>query len=268
MRHCFKLYDVVRVDHFRGFDAFYAIPADADTAVNGRWLMGPGISLFNRIKTELGDVPIIAEDLGYLTPSVIDLLEDTGYPGMKVIQFAFDPYSPNEYLPHNHKENCVVYTGTHDNDTTRGWYASLRDDEKAFICEYIPGNLKPEYVEEDIAGYMIKMAFASVAKLAVIPMQDFLNLGSEARLNMPSSLGTNWKWRMKAGATTNRLAKKIARLNFIYGRTGKFPTEIPDFEVEEEEEPEVPEEQDTPADETTETTELKEVSATNENSDR
>ncbi|MBR4726216.1 MAG: 4-alpha-glucanotransferase [Lachnospiraceae bacterium] len=223
MRHCFKLYDVVRVDHFRGFDAFYAIPADADTAVNGRWLMGPGISLFNKIKTELGNVPIIAEDLGYLTPSVIDLLKDTGYPGMKVLQFAFDPYSPNEYLPHNHTENCVVYTGTHDNDTTRGWYASLRDDEKAFICEYIPGDLEEDLISE----YIIKMAFGSVAKLAVIPMQDYLNLGSEARINMPSSLGTNWKWRMKAGAASNRLARRIARLNFVYGRTGEFPSELP-----------------------------------------
>lgn len=313
MRHCFKLYDVVRVDHFRGFDAFYAIPAGAETAVNGRWLMGPGISLFRKIKAELGDVPIIAEDLGFLTPSVIELLKDTGFPGMKVMQFAFDPYHPNEYLPHNHSENCVVYTGTHDNDTTRGWYESLRDDEKAFVHEYMPGypdvaalqasvdkkykeclsqccpssdkaccegldssgkaggegldssgkaggegsgtpgnascegSGKPDnscyegsagtgkvfsenaeagktpsiedLIAENIAWDMIKLTFSSVARLAVIPMQDFLNLGSEARINMPSSLGTNWKWRMKAGVTTHELAARIARLNFIYGRT-------------------------------------------------
>ncbi|MBO4416205.1 MAG: 4-alpha-glucanotransferase [Lachnospiraceae bacterium] len=284
MRHCYKLYDVVRVDHFRGFDAFYAIPADADTAINGRWLMGPGISLFRKIKAELGDVPIIAEDLGFLTPSVIDLLKDTGFPGMKVMQFAFDPYHPNEYLPHNHSENCVVYTGTHDNDTTKGWYTSLRDDEKAFVLEYMAGDFKTpgdndtdkkadkqqteaqkieaeqtgthqdsaqqstqpcpaccdqavpvenasgcadaaedapavDVITENIAWNMIKLTFSSVAKLAVIPMQDFLNLGSEARINMPSSLGTNWKWRMKAGAATHELAQRIARLNFIYGRT-------------------------------------------------
>ena len=305
MRHCFKLYDVVRVDHFRGFDAFYAIPFGAETAVNGRWLMGPGISLFNKIKRELGDVPIIAEDLGYLTPSVHDLLHDTGYPGMKVMQFAFDPYHPNEYLPHNHSENSVVYTGTHDNDTTRGWYQSLKDDEKAFVKEYMAGDtefliklaeseisslacmakeaetgdsssaevnddktctgtqnpaFKPQDIAsaagnsrcaesvsgtdsaqggpecaqetfaekaekvfaENVAWNMIKLTLSSPAKLAVIPMQDYLNLGSEARINMPSSLGTNWKWRMLKGVATPALAAKIARLNFIYGRTDEY----------------------------------------------
>ena len=243
MRHCFKLYDVVRLDHFRGFDEFYAIPAGSETAVNGRWLKGPGIDLFKSIRQALGDVPIIAEDLGYLTPSVIKLLEDSGYPGMKVLQFAFDPYHPNEYLPHNHKENCVVYTGTHDNETTKGWFSSLRDDEKAFVLEYMPGQAfsvpkAPECslrtgthsencplpdISEGIAMNLIKLAFSSVAKLCIIPMQDYLNLGNEARLNMPSSLGKNWKWRMLEGAATHELAAKIARLNFIYGRTADFP---------------------------------------------
>ena len=228
MRHCFELYDVVRLDHFRGFDEFYAIPAGAETAVNGRWLKGPGLDLFNHIRQALGDVPIIAEDLGYLTPSVYKLLEDTGYPGMKVLQFAFDPYHPNEYLPHNHKENCVVYTGTHDNDTSRSWYETLRDDEKAFVREYMPGGVpdpgqSSEAFSETVAWNLIKLGFASVAKLTVIPMQDYLNLGNEARLNMPSSLGTNWKWRMRKGSATPELAARIARLNFIYSRTGNFP---------------------------------------------
>ncbi|MCR5685474.1 MAG: 4-alpha-glucanotransferase [Lachnospiraceae bacterium] len=219
LKHCFELYDVVRLDHFRGFDEFYAIPADAETAEHGRWLKGPGMSLFNRIRECLGDVPIIAEDLGFLTDSVRKLLHDTQFPGMKVVQFAFYPYDPSVYLPHFHSENCVVYTGTHDNDTTRGWYATLRDDEKAFINEYLPGKVD----EHTVSDCMIRVAFSSVARLAVIPMQDYLNLGSEARLNMPSSLGTNWEWRMLKGEASESLAARIKRLNFIYSRTGDFP---------------------------------------------
>ncbi|MCR5684359.1 MAG: 4-alpha-glucanotransferase [Lachnospiraceae bacterium] len=219
LKHCFELYDVVRLDHFRGFDEFYAIPAKDETAEHGEWRKGPGMALFNRIRECLGDVPIIAEDLGFLTDSVLKLLWDTQFPGMKVVQFAFDPYNPNAYLPHFHKENCVVYTGTHDNDTTKSWYSTLRDDEKAFISEYLPGKVD----EKTISDCLIRVAFSSVAKLCVIPMQDYLDLGSEARLNMPSSMGTNWKWRMKKGEASKELAARIARLNFIYSRTGHFP---------------------------------------------
>ncbi len=213
--HCFELYDVVRVDHFRGFDEFYAIPAGQTTARNGRWKKGPGMSLFNAIRESIGDRPIIAEDLGFLTDSVKQLLTDSGFPGMKVLQFAFYPYDPSIYLPHNHVENCVVYTGTHDNDTTRSWYESLRDDEKAYISEYLGcGKISAK----DAAWTMINTAFRSVAKLAVIPMQDFLNCGSEARLNAPSTFGSNWRWRITTKDCTPALAAKIARLNRIYQR--------------------------------------------------
>lgn len=213
--HSFELYDVVRVDHFRGFDEFYAIPAGEPTAKNGKWKKGPGMELFNAIKAELGDKPIIAEDLGFLTDSVKQLLKDSGFPGMKVLQFAFYPYDPSIYLPHNHIENCVVYTGTHDNDTTKGWYQSLRDDEKAYIAEYMGcGYINPN----DIAWMMIKTAFRSVADLCVVPMQDFLNCGSEARLNAPSTFGSNWRWRILDNECTPELAGRIARLNQLYQR--------------------------------------------------
>ena len=213
--HCYELYDVVRVDHFRGFDEYYSIPAKAETAQNGTWKKGPGIELFDTIKKKLGNRDIIAEDLGFLTDSVIKLLKKSGFPGMKVLQFAFDPHTPSIYLPHNHVENCVVYTGTHDNDTTRGWYKNLNDEEKRYIGEY----LGCAHVKEDeIAWVFIRAALRSPAKLAVIPMQDILNHGSEARLNAPSTFGENWKWRMVKGETTKELSEKLARCNWMYER--------------------------------------------------
>lgn len=213
--HSFELYDVVRIDHFRGFDEFYAIPAGESTAKNGKWKKGPGMLLFNAIKEALGDKPIIAEDLGFLTDSVREMLAESGFPGMKVLQFAFYPYDPSIYLPHNHIENCVVYTGTHDNDTTKGWFTSLRDDEKAYIAEYMGcGSINPN----DVSWMMIKAAFRSVANLCVVPMQDFLNCGSEARLNAPSTFGNNWRWRILDNECTPELAEKIARLNRLYQR--------------------------------------------------
>lgn len=214
----FELYDVVRVDHFRGFDEFYAIPAEDETAENGKWMKGPGISLFDAIREKLGDVPIIAEDLGFLTESVLKLLKDTGFPGMKVLQFAFNAYDPSSYLPHNYPENCVVYTGTHDNDTTRGWYRSISDADRNFANEYM-NNKNPEW--DRVSWDFIRLAFSSVARLAIIPMQDFLELGNEARINMPSTFGDNWKWRMRKGEYTDAMAERIARMNWMYGRLWK-----------------------------------------------
>ncbi len=213
--HCYELYDVVRVDHFRGFDEYYAIPAKDETAEHGKWKKGPGIELFNAIRKQLGEKHIIAEDLGFLTPTVIKLLHKSGFPGMKVLQFAFDPHTPSIYLPHNHIENCVVYTGTHDNDTSRGWFKSLGHEDRKYIGEYLGcGDIK----EEDAAWVIIRAALRSVAELAVIPMQDILNLGSEARLNAPSTFGDNWKWRMLKGEADNKLAEKLARCNWMYER--------------------------------------------------
>lgn len=213
--HCFYLYDIVRVDHFRGFDAYYSIPFGEETAVNGTWKKGPGLELFEVIKEKTGNPPIIAEDLGFLTDSVLKLLRDTGYPGMKVLEFAFHSYEINNYLPHTYGKNCVVYTGTHDNDTLVGWYEKLGEEDKRFAQEYI-GN---SHISEE-KGYwsFIRSALGSVADTAIIPMQDYLGLGSEARMNTPSTLGDNWKWRMEKGEFTGELAEKIKRLTWIYGR--------------------------------------------------
>lgn len=220
IRHCFKLYDVVRVDHFRGFDEFYAIPAGNKTAEIGEWRKGPGIDLFNTIKKELGDLPIIAEDLGFLTDSVYELLAATGYPGMKVLQFAFDSREPSNYLPHNYNENCIVYTGTHDNDTTKSWYAELPEEDRNYANEYL-GKYAPGW--DGISWDFIRLAFSSVAKMVIIPMQDYLCLGADARLNTPSTLGDNWKWRLTTEEYSDALALSIRRLNALYQRGDVLP---------------------------------------------
>ena len=212
---CFERYDIVRIDHFRAFDAYYSIPAGAKTAEHGEWKPGPGGELFEIMKTKLGDRQVIAEDLGFLTPSVMELVKRTGYPGMKVLQFAFDSREESDYLPHNYTANSVVYTGTHDNDTTLGWYRILEKGDKAFCKQYLHlvGCSESEAVWE-----LIRAAQASVSELAVIPMQDYLELGSKARINTPSTLGGNWSWRMKKGAFTRELAKKIRKQTALYGR--------------------------------------------------
>lgn len=213
---CFKLYDVVRLDHFRGFDEYYAIPAQDKDARNGKWKKGPGMDLFNSIRKKLGSVPIIAEDLGIITDSVRELLAESGYPGMKILQFAFDASGSSCYLPHFFENtNSVIYTGTHDNDTTRGWYRSLPDWDKKFIQDYF-GSWT--HSEEDITWDFIRLALMSISKLAIIPMQDFLLVGSEGRINTPATLGNNFKWRMKKGEFSEGLAEYINRLLFIYAR--------------------------------------------------
>lgn len=215
LKYCFKLYDVVRVDHFRGFDEYYAIPYGNETAEFGAWQKGPGIDLFHAVKNALGDVNIIAEDLGYLTDSVLKLLQDTGYPGMKVLQFAFDSREESDYLPHNYNKNCVVYTGTHDNDTILGWLDEMAPEDVAFAQKYM--NNKNSTAEE-IPWDFIRLAMASVADLAIIPVQDYLGLGTEARINKPSTLGYNWKWRLKPGQLQEDVLEKMYDMTKLYGR--------------------------------------------------
>lgn len=214
--HCFELYDVVRIDHFRGFDEYYAIPYGDPTAEYGHWEKGPGYELFQTMKKKLGNKAVIAEDLGFLTPSVIKLVKKTGYPGMKILQFAFDSREESDYLPHNYIPNSVVYTGTHDNDTTLNWYQTLCRRDKAFAKKYL--NIKSN---KEVTWEFIRAALASVSETAIIPMQDYLELGGEARINMPSTLGDNWKWRMVSGQTGDELAEKIYDMCKLYGRCRK-----------------------------------------------
>lgn len=215
MRHCLKLYDVIRIDHFRAFDEYYAIPYGDKTAEYGKWKKGPGIQLFKTLKKELGDMNVIAEDLGFLTPSVLKLVKDTGFPGMKVLQFAFDSREESDYLPHNYIKNSVVYTGTHDNDTVLGWYDTISKSDRKFADRYL-GNTGHE--GKDLVWDYIRLALASVSDTCIIPMQDYLALGHEARINMPSTLGGNWVWRMKKGAFTNMIAKEMNALTSLYYR--------------------------------------------------
>ena len=215
MRHCLKLYDVIRIDHFRAFDEYYAIPYGDKTAEFGKWKKGPGMQLFRAIRKELGDINVIAEDLGYITPSVRKLVNDCGFPGMKVLQFAFDPKNESDYLPHNYIRNCVVYTGTHDNDTLLGWYSSISKAERRFADRYL--NNAGHEGKELVWDY-IRLAIASTADTCIIPMQDYLALGSKGRINIPSTQGGNWVWRMKKGAFTLKLAKEINSLTSLYYR--------------------------------------------------
>lgn len=215
MKHSFTLYDMVRVDHFRGFDEYYAIPFGDPTAEHGSWKPGPGMAFFDKLKEQLGELPIIAEDLGYLTPSVLKLLEDTGYPGMKVLEFAFDSDQTNAYLPHNHRANCVVYTGTHDNQTLKAWFLECPEWVRNFAIEYLDLAGKDA---EAVQWTFIRVVLASVAQLAVIPLQDYLELGAEARINTPSTLGDNWKWRYREEMLTPKLAEKISKMAKLYDR--------------------------------------------------
>lgn len=209
-----KLYDVVRIDHFRGFDTFYAIPAENETAEHGEWKKGCGSDLFKQVKKELGDIKIIAEDLGFITESVRKMLDECGFPGMKMMQFGFDPNAQSEYLPCNFKSpNCVAYTGTHDSDTILGWYNSCGDYYKDYIRDYIGAN-----DAEDVNWKFIHTCFTSIADTAITQMQEVLSLGSEGRMNTPSTCGLNWRWRMKEGAATKKLAEKLLKETRLSGR--------------------------------------------------
>ncbi|MDO4304944.1 MAG: 4-alpha-glucanotransferase [Bacillota bacterium] len=211
--YCYKLYDMVRIDHFRGFDEYYNIPYGDKTAEFGKWEKGPGYDLFKTLKEELGNLPVIAEDLGFLTPSVIKLVKRTGYPGMKILQFAFDSREESDYLPHNYTSNSVVYTGTHDNDTTVSWYHTMNRRDRSFAKRYL--NIKGS---KEVEWEFIRAALASVSDMAIIPMQDYLGLGGEARINLPSTLGDNWKWRMIKGQAAPELAERIFKFCKLYGR--------------------------------------------------
>ena len=210
---CFELYDVLRIDHFRGFDEYYAIPYGDETAEFGQWQEGPGYDIFQVMGETLGKREVIAEDLGYLTPSVLRLVKKSGYPGMKVLLFAFGEDPENAYLPHNYEKNAVVYTGTHDNDTIEGWIQTAEKTEVAFAMRYLGVNNRSE-----LRPAMIRAALASVADTAVIPMQDYLGLDNAARMNLPSTLGENWKWRLLPEELTDELAEEMAGLTELYGR--------------------------------------------------
>jgi len=217
IQHSFKLYDEVRIDHFRGFDEYYAIPYGDKTAEFGTWIKGPGIDLFKTLNNKLGKLNIIAEDLGFLTASVLKLLKDSGYPGMKILQFAFDSREESDYIPHTYTKNCVVYTGTHDNDTIIGWLKSISKDDYNYALAYMGINeMKP-----DIHWDFIRLAMASVADNAIFPIQDYLGLGSEARINIPSTLGDNWRWRIHPNELTPDIISKISELTKMYGRFNK-----------------------------------------------
>ena len=203
-----KLYDVVRIDHFRGFDEFWSVPYGSENAINGKWLPAYGKELFQKSKEKLGNVNIIAEDLGIITDSVIKLKKDLGFPGMKVLQFAFDGNADNPYLPINYEKNCVAYTGTHDNDTLKGWYEKLNDKEKLYILKTLNINENNKNVD-DIIYELIKSIYNSKSNLCIVPLQDFLSLSSDARINTPSTLGNNWNWRLKSNMLTEELEKKI-----------------------------------------------------------
>lgn len=209
-----KLYDIVRIDHFRGFESFYAIPYGSETAENGEWRKGPGAELFKTVQKELGALNIIAEDLGFITEDVHEMLREVGYPGMKVLQFAFGEGGKSEHLPHNFgSSNCIAYTGTHDNETLRGWVNSASADTLKYAMAYF--NIKKK---KDIPKGMIRAAWGSVAEIAVAQMQDFLESDPSCRMNTPSTTGSNWQFRTKETDFTEKLSKKILKLNKMYNR--------------------------------------------------
>lgn len=208
-----KLIDVTRIDHFRGLQSYWEVPFGDKTAINGKWVKGPGMKLFDAINKELGRVDIIAEDLGFLTEEVIKLRERTGYPGMKVLQFAFDTREESDYLPHNYDKNCVAYTGTHDNDTACGWLKTADSADVEHAIKYLKLN-----GDEGYHWGFIRGVWSSVANLSIGQMQDFLGLDSTARMNIPSTIGINWKWRVKSEYLTNELAEKIYDMTKLYGR--------------------------------------------------
>jgi 4-alpha-glucanotransferase len=215
---CRRLYDVIRLDHFRGFDEYFAIPAGETTAKNGFWEKGPGMDLFGTLQKAFPDLKIIAEDLGYVTDTVRQLVKDTGYPNMKVLEFAFDSRDSTgrwEYMPYNYDRNCVVYTGTHDNETLAGWLDSILPEELAEVKEFFRVQTG---TREEITDAMIRAASASVADLCVIPLQDYLALDNSARINQPSTYGKNWKWRVDGKQLSSDLQERIRRIAKIYGR--------------------------------------------------
>ncbi|MBQ7132733.1 MAG: 4-alpha-glucanotransferase [Oscillospiraceae bacterium] len=225
LEHCFKLYDVVRIDHFRGFDEYYAIPNGDKNAKCGKWKKGPGIGLFDAVEKALGKKDIIAEDLGFVTDSVIQLVKDSGFANMKVLQFAFDSRDTGrsaDYLPHNYKENCVAYTGTHDNHTLAAWFEEISDEERKKVREYICDDYTPD---AEIHRALIASVMQSAATRCIIPMQDWLGLGDNARMNTPSTVGRNWKWRLVKNDISPKNCEIIRRMTEVYGRQNQYQGE-------------------------------------------
>ncbi len=214
MKHTFSYFDVLRIDHFRGLESFYAVPFGEKTARNGRWMQGPGSSIFDAFKRELGDVELIAEDLGLITDEVNALRRGAGLPGMRILQFAFTPWDQSTYLPHYHTTDTVIYTGTHDNNTMQGWFDTIGDEQRNFAIEY--GALTEH---EGYVWGMVRLMMGSVAELAVAQMQDFLHLGEWARMNTPSTVGNNWMWRAYPEYLYDEnMGRRLKRLTEIHGR--------------------------------------------------
>jgi 4-alpha-glucanotransferase len=213
IKESFKLFDILRIDHFRGFESYYAVKFSDSTAEFGSWIKGPGVKLFNKVKEVLGDVNIIAEDLGFLTEEVYEMLRVCGYPGMKILQFGFSDDGDSEYAPHNYTKNSIVYPGTHDNQTLKGWLNGLSEKDRNYYRSYLNINKEKDEVNSGIIE-----CFKSVAEVIIIPIQDYLNLGDEARFNIPSTLGDNWIWRINKRQLTDKLSERISGLVSIYRR--------------------------------------------------
>ncbi|MEA3545205.1 MAG: 4-alpha-glucanotransferase [Thermodesulfobacteriota bacterium] len=215
-----ELFDLLRVDHFRGFSACWGIPATESTAENGHWFEAPGEQLFTSLQQELGQLPIIAEDLGIITPDVEKLRDQFKFPGMKVLQFAFDSGADNPYLPHNHQLNSVIYTGTHDNNTTLGWWNSLDAAEKQRVREHLQRPCR------DMPWPLIETALSSIANLAIIPLQDILSLPATSRMNTPGTAKGNWQWRLQTEALSMKMTEKLKDMSYLYGRNLCIPAEM------------------------------------------
>ncbi len=218
MWYCFQLYDVVRIDHFRGFDEYYSIPFGAENAKDGHWEKGPGIDLFRCMEQRLGRHQVIAEDLGYVTDSVRKLVIESGFPGMKVLEFAFDSRdsgSANDYLPHNYIENSVAYTGTHDNETITGWFKSITKEERQMARDYLCDQHTPA---KELYKSFIALVMRSNSRMCIVPMQDYMGLDNRCRMNQPSTLGKNWKWRLVKGELSEELKEEILAVTKRYGR--------------------------------------------------
>lgn len=217
LQESFKVYDVVRIDHFRGFESYWEVPAGAENAIGGRWVKGPDYDLFKTVKEELGDLNIIAEDLGYMTQEVYDFREKTGFPGMKILEFAFDPHGDSQDMPHYAKNNSVMYTGTHDNDTVVGWYENEADEETRRFMELYTNKRE----DESVPAAMLRTVYSSVSFMAIATMQDLLGLGSQARMNTPSTLGQNWVWRMTETQLNQEVEDLLTYLTVTYRRSNE-----------------------------------------------
>lgn len=217
IRAVLKSVDIIRIDHFRGFAGYWEVPGRAKNAIKGRWVKGPGKKFFQAVRAALGDLPIIAEDLGVITPDVVDLRDSFELPGMRILQFAFGDGAQDPFLPHNYPANTVVYTGTHDNDTVLGWYKRVNPNESDFYRRYFARD------GSDVSWDMIRGVWSSVAVFSLAPLQDFLNLDNAARMNYPGNPSGNWSWRMPVEALNNALMERIKEINFLYARDKDRP---------------------------------------------